>query len=64
MTLEKLLHVGELHVKTMRGTTTLILKPGESFVIKDTVGIEKYKILMGAEGAKAKLFLNTRQVLK
>ncbi len=63
--LEKLIHVEELHAKTMRGTTTLILTPGQSFIIKDLVGFEKFKLEMGAtEGADSKLFLNGREILK
>ena len=62
--LEKLLHVEELHAKTMRGTTTLFLEAGQSFIIKDTIGFEKFKILAGAEGQDAKLFLNGKEILK
>lgn len=61
--LEQLIHVLELHAKNMRGETTLHLAPNTAFIIKDTVGFEKFKILMGAEGEDAKMFLNGVQVL-
>lgn len=62
--LEKLLHIEELHAKNMRGTTTLHLEEGQSFIIKDLTGFEKFKVLMGAEGEDAKLFLNGVEVLE
>ena len=61
---EKVIQTEELHAKNMRGETTLHLAPGTSFIIKDTVGFEKFKILMGAEGQDAKMFLNGVQVLQ
>ena len=64
MTLEKLLIVEELHAKTMRGSTTMVLEENEEFIINDSVGFEKFKITVGAEGDKAKLFLNGVEVLK
>lgn len=48
----------------MRGTTTVHLAPAESFIIKDTTGFEKFKILMGAEGEDARMFLNNREVMQ
>ena len=62
--LEKVIHTEELHAKTMRGTTTIILEPGQSLIIKDKIGFEKWKILMGDEGEDATMFLNGRQVLQ
>ena len=64
MPFEKVLQVEELHAKTLRGNTTIILEANEEFIVKDGTGFEKFKIQMGAEGTKAKLFLNGRQVLK
>ena len=40
--LEKLLHVEELHAKTLRGSTTVILAPTQTFIIKDTIGFERF----------------------
>lgn len=61
---EKVIHVEELHAKNERGETTKHLAPGEAFIIKDTIGFEKFKILMGAEGEDAKMYLNGVQVLQ
>lgn len=61
---EKLLQTEELHAKNMRGETTLHLAPGTSFIIKDLVGFEKFKILMGAEGQDATMYLNGVPVLQ
>lgn len=61
---DKVVQTEELHAKNMRGETTLHLAPATSFIIKDTIGFEKFKILMGAEGENAKMYLNGVQVLK
>jgi len=60
---EKLLQTEELHAKNMRGETTLHLAPNTSFIIKDTIGFEKFKVVMGAEGEDAKVYLNGIEVL-
>ena len=55
----------ELRVKKIFGNVTHVLAPGEASTITDTQGIEIFKILAGAtEGAKAKLFINGKEVLK
>ena len=60
---EKVIQTEELHAKNMRGETTLHLAPATSFIIKDTLGFEKFKILMGAEGEDAQMWLNGVRVL-
>ncbi len=62
MTLEKLLHVEELHAKTMRGTTTVILEASESFIIKDSIGFELFKINLGSDN-KAQIFINGKEFI-
>ena len=55
----------ELQVKKVLGNVTHVLAPGESLKLTDTQGIEIFKILAGAtEGAKAKMFINGKEVLK
>ena len=55
----------ELQVKKILGNVQHILAPGEAHIITDTQGFEIFKILAGAaEGEKAKLFLNGREVMK
>ena len=55
----------ELQVKKILGNVTHVLAPGESHIYTDTQGIEIFKILAGAtEGAKAKMFINGKEVLK
>ena len=61
---EQVIHTKELHAKNMRGETTLHLAPTKSFIIKDTLGFEKFKIEMGASGQDAKMYLNGVQVLQ
>lgn len=61
---QKLIQTLELWAKNMRGETTMHLAPGEAFIIKDKIGFEKFKLLMGAEGEDAKLYLNGVQVLQ
>ena len=55
----------ELRVKKIFGNVVHVLAPGESKIFTDTQGIEIFKVLAGAtEGAKAKMFINGKEVLK
>ncbi len=55
----------ELRVKKIFGNTSHVLAPGEAETITDSQGIEIFKILAGAtEGAKAKIFINGKEILK
>lgn len=54
----------ELQVKKILGNVNIILAPGESHKITDTQGFELFKILAGAEGEPAKMFINGKEVLK
>ena len=46
----------------MRGTTTHVLKTGESHIWTDDVGFEAFKISIGADG-KAQIFINGKEFI-
>ena len=62
MTLEKIIHVEELHAKTMRGSTNHVLKPGESHKITDSIGFELFKVQLGSDN-KAEIFVNGKKFI-
>ena len=60
------LSVEELTVKRIRsnGGLTIVIPDSATLAVNDAKGFGRFKIVMGAKGRKAKLFLNGKQVMK